>query len=80
MDQPGQVVNPAHGQPNRENEHFPLHVIVASRICAESADCLGSATTVVGTGRVFVLQVYILLRRVLKLDERTLAHRVNQLT
>ena len=28
--------------------------------CAESADCLGSAT-VVGTGRVSVLQVYVLL-------------------
>ena len=33
--------------------------IVATRICAESADCLGSATGV-GTGRVSVLQVYVL--------------------
>ena len=29
------------------------------RICAESADCLGAAA-VVGTGRVSVLQVYVL--------------------
>ena len=34
--------------------------IVATRICAESDDCLGSAT-VVGTGRISVLQVYVLL-------------------
>ena len=34
--------------------------IVATRICAKSADCLGSAT-VVGTGRDSVLQVYVLL-------------------
>ena len=34
--------------------------IVATRICAESADCLGSAT-VVGTERYSVLQVYVLL-------------------
>ena len=34
--------------------------IVATRICAESADCLGSAT-VVGTERDSVLQVYVLL-------------------
>ena len=53
--------------------------IVATRICAESAVCLGPAT-VVGTGRVSVLQVYVLLSLVLKLDERTLVHRVNQLT
>ena len=36
-------------------------IIVATRICAELADCLGHATTVVGTGRVSVLQVYVLL-------------------
>ena len=29
-------------------------------VCAESADCLGSAT-VIGTGKVSVLQVYVLL-------------------
>ena len=34
--------------------------IVATRICAESADCLGSAT-VAGTGRNSLLQVYVLL-------------------
>ena len=26
MDQPGQVANPARGQLNRENEHFPVPV------------------------------------------------------
>ena len=31
---------------------------VATRTCAESDDCLGSAT-VVGTGRVSVLQAYL---------------------
>ena len=41
--------------------------IVATCICAESADCLGSAS-VVGTGRVSALQVYVLMTRVLKLD------------
>ena len=53
--------------------------IVATRICAEPADCLGSATGV-GIWRVSVLQAYVLLSGVLKLDERTLVHRVNQLT
>ena len=48
--------------------------------CAESADCVGSATTAVGTRRYSVLQVYVLLRRVLKLDDQTLEHHVNQLT
>ena len=35
--------------------------IVATGICAESVDCLGSATGV-GTKRDSVLQVYVLLR------------------
>ena len=26
MDQPGKVANPARGQPNRENEYFPVRV------------------------------------------------------
>ena len=26
MDQPGEVANPARGQVNRENEHFPVPV------------------------------------------------------
>ena len=26
MDQPGKVANPARGQLNRENEHFPVRV------------------------------------------------------
>ena len=26
MDQPGKVVNPARGQLDRENKHFPVHV------------------------------------------------------
>ena len=53
--------------------------VVAPRICTESVDCLGSAT-VVGTGRNSLVQVYVLLSRVLKLDDQTLVHRVNQLT
>ena len=39
MDQPGKVANPARGQLNRENEHFPV------RVCAEnlvSRDGFGS--------------------------------------
>ena len=71
-----------HGLPEDFVSFFLLCVwsaIVATRICAESAVCLGPAT-VVGTGRVSVLQVYVLLSLVLKLDERTLVHRVNQLT
>ena len=35
--------------------------IVATRICAESCDCLGSAIIVAGTGRDSVFQVCILL-------------------
>ena len=45
------------------------------------AFCLSTrSATVVGTGRISVLQVYVLLSRVLKLDKQTLVHRVNQLT
>ena len=51
--------------------------IVATRICAESADCLGFAK---GTERVSVLQAYVLLSLVLELDDHTPVHRVNQLT
>ena len=53
--------------------------IVATRICAESAACLGSAT-VVGTRRDSVVQVCVLLSWVLKLDDQTLVHRLYQLT
>ena len=50
-----------HGLPE-DFVSFPAvwSAIVASRICAESADCLGSATGV-GTGRVSVLQVCVFL-------------------
>ena len=54
-------------------------VIVATRICAESADCLASAT-VIGTGSDSLLQVYVLLSWLLKLDDQNVVHRVNQLT
>ena len=40
---------------------FPTSAIVATRICSEFADCLGSATTVVGTGGGTVLEVCVLL-------------------
>ena len=53
-------------------------VIVATRICSESADRLGSAT-VVDTGEDTVLEVRVLLSRVLKLLERTLVNRAYQL-
>ena len=54
--------------------------IVATRICSESADCLGSATTVVGTGGDTVLEVRVLLSWVLELGDRTLANRAYKLT
>ena len=53
--------------------------IVATRICSESADRLGSAT-VVDTGGDTVLEVLVLLSSVLKLLERTLTNRAYQLT
>ena len=58
---------------------FTGSAIVATRICAESADCLGSPT-VVGIGRESLLQSYVLLSRVLKLDDQTRVFRINQLT
>ena len=51
-----------HGLPE-DFVYFPALVwnaIVATRICAESCDCLGSAT-VAGTGRDSVFQVCVLL-------------------
>ena len=53
--------------------------IVATRICSEFADCLGSAT-VIGTGEDTVLEVRVLLSRVLKLLEWTLLNRAHQFT
>ena len=52
---------------------------MATRICAELAECLGSAA-VIGIGGVSVLQVCVLLSLVPKLDGQTLVHRINQLT
>ena len=54
-------------------------LIVATRICSESADCLGSAT-VVGTGGDIVLEVHVLVSSVLKLGDLTLVNRAYQLT
>ena len=55
--------------------------IVATRICSEFADCLGSATVVVvGTGGDTMLEVRVLLSCVLTLLERTLVNRAYQFT
>ena len=54
-------------------------IIVAFRIFAELANSLGSAT-VVGTRKISVYQTYALLSCMLKLLERTIAHRIHQLT
>ena len=35
MDQPGKVANPARGQLNRENWHFPVHVRACEMISRE---------------------------------------------
>ena len=50
-----------HGLPE-DFVSFPAlwSAIVANRVCAESADCLGFAT-VIGTGKVSVLHAYILM-------------------
>ena len=53
--------------------------IVATLICAESGYCLGSAV-VAGTGKDPVVQVYVLLSSVLKLDDQTLVLLISQIT
>ena len=42
MDQPGEVANPACGQLNRENEHFPVSALFAPENLVSSRDGFGS--------------------------------------
>ena len=71
-----------HGFPE---DFVPFHslsvwsAIVATRICAESCDCLRSAT-VAGTGRDSMFQVCVLRSCMLKLDDQTFLQRVSQPT